>query len=136
MMPPRRTRREKAAAVVLADSLNSSDLAGKQLGVAGRSIRRWRDDPELAAIVRKTREETAEDISAAMVLSWTRLIERLERDEIETRDLIILAGVATDKAQLLSGAATSRTESVSVTDGMDDHERQALRKVLDEVVAQ
>jgi hypothetical protein len=129
-MAPRRTRREKAAAVVLADSLNSSEAAGKQLGVNPRNIRRWRDDPELSEIVRKTRDETAEDISAAMVLSWTRLIERLERDEIDTRDLIILAGVATDKAQLLTGHATDRTETRDVTDFFDDHEQEVLNEVV------
>jgi hypothetical protein len=127
-MAPRRTRREKAAAVVLADSLNSSEAAGKQLGVNPRNIRRWRDDPELSEIVRKTRDETAEDISAAMVLSWTRLIERLERDEIDTRDLIILDGVATDKAQLLTGQATERSETL--TGDLHETERASLRRAL------
>lgn len=127
-MPRRRTRQERAKAVVLADSLNSTDAAGEQLGIPGRTIRRWRDDPELAAIVRKTREETAEDVTAAMVLSWSRLIERLERDEIDTRDLIVLAGVATDKAQLLTGGATERTETRDLT--LDDHESEVLGEVV------
>ena len=129
-MPRRHTQRERAQAVATAERLNSAEAASKELGIAARTIRRWRDDPEMADIVRKTREETAEDVTAAMVLSWARLIERLQRDEVDTRDLIILAGVATDKAQLLSGAATSRTESRDITDDLDDHESDLIGEAI------
>jgi hypothetical protein len=117
-------------AVAKAEQLGSSEAAGKELGIEPRYIRRWRDDPQLSEIVRKTREETAEDVTAAMVLSWARLIERLERDDIDTRDLIILAGVATDKAQLLSGNATERTETRDLTDGLPIDLKRRLRERL------
>jgi hypothetical protein len=116
--------------VATAERLQSSDAAGKELGIPGRTIRRWREDPRLADIVRKTREETAEDVSAAMALAWQRIIERLANDAVETRDLIILAGVATDKTQLLTGKATDRVEQVSITDGFDDEERDALNDAI------
>lgn len=129
-MPRRHTQRERAHAVATAEQLNSADEAGKQLGIPGRSIRRWRDDPAMADIVRKTREETAGDVAAAMVLAWTRLIERLQRDDIETRDLIILAGVATDKSELLAGHATSRAESRDITDTLTDHESDLIGSAI------
>jgi len=119
-MARRHSQREKALAVAVAEQRNSSEIAGKELGIAPRTIRRWRDDPAMADIVRKTRDETAEDVTAAMVLSWGRLIERLQRDEVETRDLIILAGVSTEKALLLSGDATSRTETRDITGSLTD----------------
>jgi hypothetical protein len=129
-MPRRHTQREKATAVATAERLNSSELAGKKLRIAPRTIRRWRDDPLMADIVRKTREETAEDVSAVMVMAWVRLMERLQRDEVETRDLIILAGVSTEKAQLLAGHATSRAESRDLTDNLDDHESELIGSAI------
>jgi hypothetical protein len=119
---PRRRYKEKASAVLLADSLNSADAAGKRLGIAGRTIRRWRDDPELADLVRKTREETSDDVKVAMVLAWELIIERLKRGEIETKDLIVLGGVAFDKHQLATGGATARTEARDITGTLTDND--------------
>lgn len=125
---PRRSRASKAEAVLLADQLNSADEAGKRLGIAGRSIRRWRDDPELAELVLKTREETADDVKVAMVLSWQRIIERLHKDEVETKELITLAGVAFDKHQLATGGATSRSENRELNDLPDSTYVEAIRE--------
>jgi hypothetical protein len=124
-MPAHRTRREKLEAVVLADALNSSEDAGKRLGIAGRSIRRWRDDPELAEMVQKTRDETSDDVKVAMVLAWELIIERLKAGQIDTKDLIVLGGVSFDKYQLASGGATSRSESRDITGTISDTELDA-----------
>ena len=53
-------------------------------------------------------------------------------DEFEPRDLSVLWGILTDKAQLLSGAATSRTETRALTDSLADHEKEALADAIDE----
>jgi hypothetical protein len=124
-MPAHRTRREKLEAVVLADALNSSEDAGKRLGIAGRSIRRWRDDPDLADMVQKTRDETSDDVKVAMVLAWELIIERLKAGQIDTKDLIVLGGVSFDKYQLASGGATSRSESRDITGTISDTELDA-----------
>jgi hypothetical protein len=133
-VPPRQSRRRKAEAVVLADALNSADEAGKRLGIPGRSIRRWRDDPELAELVLKTREETADDVKVAMVLTWERIIQRLKADEIETKDLIVLGGVAFDKHQLATGGATARTEARDITGTLSDVELDAAIREAEELV--
>lgn len=129
------TLRQKERAVALAEARNSSEVAGKELGIPARTIRRWREDPAMADVVRKTREETAEDVTAAMVLAWGRIIERLQRDEVDTKELIILAGVATDKAQLLAGKATSRTETRDLFDQYDDHETELLGDAIRDELA-
>ena len=134
-MPKRHSLADKANAVVVAERHNSSEVAGKELGIPARTIRRWRDDPLMADIVRKTREETAGDVAAAMVLAWARLIERLQRDEVDTRDLIILAGVATDKAQLLSGGATGRTETRDLTGTLSDADLMAALSAAERIAA-
>lgn len=119
-MARRRSLAEKAHAVAEAERLNDSEEAGKRLGIPGRSIRRWRDDPDLAAIVQKTREETADDVKVAMTLAWERIIQRLKADDIETRDLIVLGGIAFDKFQLATGGATSRSENRDITGSLTD----------------
>lgn len=128
-----RSRAERAEAVLLADALNSTDEAGKRLGVPGRSIRRWRDDPELAALVLKTREETADDVKVAMVLTWELIIERLKAGEIATKDLIVLGGVAFDKHQLATGGATARTEARDITGSISDAELDAAIREANEI---
>ena len=125
-----RPRRERLAAVVLADALNSTDAAGKQLGIPGRAIRRWRSDPELAEIVRKTREETADDVKVAMTLAWELIIQRLQAGQIETRDLIVLGGVAFDKHQLATGGATMRSENRELNDLPDSTYVEAIREAV------
>jgi hypothetical protein len=44
--------------------------------------------------------------------------------KVTLRDLAILAGVAIDKSQLLSGEATQRIETIEAASGADDFERQ------------
>ena len=131
----RQPRAFKERAVLLADALNSADEAGKRLGVAGRSIRRWRDDPELAALVLKTREETADDVKVAMILTWELLIERLKAGEIDTRDLIVLGGVAFDKFQLATGGATARSELRDITGSLSDLDVIAAVREADEIAS-
>lgn len=125
------SKHRKAEAVVLADQLGSSESAGQLLHIPSRSIRRWQDDPEMAEYVQKTRDALADDIRAAAALFWSTLVGRVRSGDIDTRDLIIASGVAIDKAQLLSGGATSRTEHRELTEGLDDHERAALRDAID-----
>ena len=44
-------------------------------------------------------------------------------------------GILIDKYRLEVGEATNRSESKTITDGLNDHEKQRLRDVLDEVLA-
>lgn len=125
------SKRRKAEAVVLADMKGSVRAAGRELGIPHQTITRWQDDPEMRQYVDKTRAELADDIRAAAALFWSTLVRRVKAGDIDTRDLIIASGVAIDKAQLLSGGATARTEHRELTEGLDDHEREALRDAID-----
>lgn len=111
------TKQEKIAAVVTAE-LSSNVAAERATGIPEASIRRWRDDPELAKYIDKTREDLAEGTS----MLAHRVLERISAtlDQFEPRDLTILFGVMVDKAQLLSGAATARTESRDITGTLSD----------------
>lgn len=130
----RYSNRQKATAVVAAE-MSSIQAASEQLGIPERTIRHWRDRPELAALAAKTREEMADDIKLVAALALERLAEAIESGAMEPRDLITAFGVAIDKSQLLAGAPTERTETRSLTDGLDDHEKRLLRDAIDAALA-
>lgn len=117
----RYTKAERITAVVAAD-MTTMDAAAKATGIPERTIYRWRDDPEMAGYITQTRDALADEIRVAAALAWDKLIGRIKSGDIETRDLITAAGVAVDKSQLLTGAATSRTENRDITGTVSDNE--------------
>lgn len=127
-----RPKRQKLAAVMAAEMVGIVQ-ASKQSGIPESSIRVWRDKPEYAEIRAKTREDLADEVKLAAHLAWRRVIELAP--VMEARDAIFASEKAATILQLLSGEATARTETRTLTDAMDDHERAALRSVLEEVIA-
>ncbi len=128
----RYTKRQKAAAVVNAE-LSSTMAAAEKTGIPESTIRYWLDDPRFASLRAKTREENVAGFSVLMQMAQARLEALIPT--MEARDLITLMGVSTDKSQLLSGAATARSEHRDLTDTLDDGEREALRKAIDRELA-
>jgi len=128
-----RPKRVKLAAVLAADMVGVV-AASKQTGLPESTIRYWRDKPEFAEIRARTREELAEEVKAVAHLAWQRVAESMST--MEPRDAIFAAEKATTLLQLLSGDATARTESVTLTDGLDDHEKAKLKAVLAEALNQ
>ena len=126
------TKRQKVSAVIAAEIVGAAEAA-KSAGVPRSTVEYWIDSPAFAALRKKTREDMAEEMKVLVHLVMQKITARI--DEFEPRDLSILFGIATDKSQLIGGQATARTESVSVTDGMDDHEREQLRAVLRDEMA-
>jgi len=116
------TKREKVTTVIAAE-LTSNLAAERATGVPESSIRRWRDDPELAKYLDKTREELAD---GAQMMAH-RALEKISAslDRFEPKDLVTLFGVMVDKTQLLSGGATARTEARDITGTISDAELTA-----------
>lgn len=56
----------KAQAVLLLARGGSSDSVGQELGVSGRTIRRWREDPEFERDVQAARRELLSEAVAAL----------------------------------------------------------------------
>jgi transposase-like protein len=126
----RYTKREKVTAVIAAEA-SSQEAAAEAHGIPRTTLRYWMNDPELAELRQKAREELSEGAAIAAHMAWAGLIRAMQEGRLEPRDLITAAGVATDKAQLLAGHATARTENRTLTDGLDDHEKRILRDILD-----
>ena len=74
----------------------------------------------------------AEEVTLVARLAWRKVAEGLQAGTFEPRDAIFAAEKATAAMQLLTGQATQRVETV--TDGMNDHEKDALRAVLDDAI--
>lgn len=127
-----RPKRLKLAAVMAADMVGVVQ-ASKQTGIPESSIRVWIDKPEFAEIRAKTREDLAEEVKVVAHLAWRRVGDLMPT--MEPRDAIFASEKASTILALLRGEATSRTETRDLTDTLDDHERAALRSIVDEVLA-
>lgn len=123
----RYTRKEKVSAVTAA-AASSVLAAAQESGIPRTTLRSWLQKPEYDELRQKTREELADQWRVLTQKALARLDALIET--MEPRDLTTLAGTGVDKSQLLAGEATHRTELRKVTDGLDDHEKQKLRDVL------
>jgi hypothetical protein len=113
------TKREKVT-TVLAAEMTSNLSAERATGIPNQTISRWRDDPELRSYVDKTRDVMAEEMSGLAALAVQAIQKALRAGEFQPRDLVILLGVAVEKSLLLSGDATSRTETRDISGSIPD----------------
>jgi transposase-like protein len=129
-MPRRRyTRTEKAQAVAEAER-TSLTAASESTGVPITTLKYWFDSPAFADIRTKTREELAEGSIAMALIAQAELVRRIRSGDISDQALVAAYGVGIDKAQLLSGAATARTETRDISDTLDDHESDILGEAI------
>lgn len=132
-MHRRYTKAQKASAVAAA--VASSTLAASEAsGIPRTTIAYWLESPEFGELRQKTREQIAQGSMVVAQMAQSELIRKLQAGEVEPRDLAVIFGIAIDKAQLLSGQATSRSENRTISDGLDDHEKQQLRDALDRLL--
>lgn len=117
-MPRRYTHNQKARAVAEAE-VNGTTQAAERLGIPRKTLEYWVDSPAFAELRQKTREEKRDGYRILVALSQKRLAELIPT--MEPRDLTMLMGVSQDKDLLLSGDATTRTETrTSLSHWSDD----------------
>lgn len=128
MRGKKRPMAERIAAVAIAE-VNGAEAASEATGIPRTTIAYWLDRPEFVELRQKTREEMRDGFRVIV----HKAQERLEAlvPIMEPRDLTILLGVATDKGLLLAGDATTRTETRTWTDDLNDTEKQRLRDWID-----
>lgn len=126
MTRTRRTPQLKAEAVGLAEVVGVA-AAAEQMGIPESSLRRWRERPEMAELRAETKAEVAADVWAGFQKGVQRISVLMETTE-DLSKVAIATGILFDKFALMTGEATSRTETRSVTDALDDDERERLRK--------
>ena len=124
----RYTKRQRVTAVIAAE-MTSISAAARALGTNESTVRYWMDDPAFATYREKTRDELGPE---GIALAHNVLGEiRRRLPEFEPRDLSTLYGILIDKAQLVSGHATSRTETRDITDTMTPEAVDALADEID-----
>lgn len=118
-------------AVVAAD-MTSVEGAAEATGIPRTTLAYWMDDPEFVELRQNAREKMADETLTVARLAWGKLAERIKAGDIETRDLVLATGMATDKAQLLNGGATARSENRDITGTISDAElTAAIREAED-----
>jgi hypothetical protein len=128
-----RPKRQKLAAVLAADMVGVV-AAAEQSGIPESTIRYWAQKPEFAEYRAKARQDLVDEVGVVAHLAWRRVAEALLAGTMEPRDALS-ADKATSLYQLVTGEATQRTESRELTEGLDDHERATLRKMLEDELA-
>ena len=129
----RYTKRQKMTAVLAAE-MSSTEAAAEVTGVPRTTIDYWLDQPEFVELRKNARERMAEETLTVARLAWGKLAERIRTGQIETRDLVLATGMATDKAQLLNGGATTRSESRDITGTISDGELAAAIREAEHLV--
>lgn len=131
MAERRRYSRKTKAAAIIAATVSTAAAAAEATGIPRTTIDYWLDQPEFVELRKKTREEMAAGSMVLAHLAADELGKKIRAGEVEPRDLATIYGIAIDKGQLLTGAATSRTETRALTEALDDHEKAQLRDAID-----
>lgn len=125
------TDRTRALGIALVEGVPA---AAEQTGIPERTIRLWRDSEEYAELSQRTRE-AATDEMWAIVQKGFRRVEALLDEASDVQKTALATAIVADKMLLLRGEATSRTESRSLSDALDDHERATLKSIVTGLVA-
>lgn len=124
----RYTKRQKIAAVIAAE-MTTQASAAEQAGVPRKTLAYWFDDPAFAEYRQKVREDLGPE---GIALAHNVLGEIKRRlPEFEPRDLSTLYGILIDKAQLVTGHATTRTETRDITETLTPEAVDALADEVD-----
>jgi hypothetical protein len=97
--------------------------ASRLTGIPRTTLRGWAGkNKSTTAVAKVVRPELVQDQRGKLAEKWERTVSRaLDRADIDEvldkapyKDLVIGAGIATEKLELLSGRATSRSESLRI----------------------
>lgn len=132
-MPERRryTKKQEAEAVGLALAKGQT-AASEELGIPLSNVHRWYKRADLADLGSTARAEVAEAMWTAVQVGVSQMVHGLEDPKTPLRDKTDATSMLAEKYLLLTGGATSRTETRDLTDSLDDHEREALADAIDQ----
>ncbi len=100
-----------------------------------QTIRHWRERPDMAELRAEKKDDVAQDVWAAFQKGVRRIATLMDTTE-DMGKVAVATGILFDKFALMSGEATARTETRALVDGMNDHERELLRTILDGVTSE
>jgi hypothetical protein len=128
----RYTREEKAEAVT--EAVRTSIVATAQRrGIPERTVGYWFHASEFADLRDKTRDELAGGALLGAHMALSEILDRIRSGKIDSKSLVTAFGVFVDKAQLLTGMATARTESRDITGTLSDSDLVAALREADAI---
>jgi len=130
----RYTAKQRAEAAGIA-VVEGATRAAEDTGIPRKTIEYWLDRPEFAELRLKTRDQVADQMWAAIQIGLREVAKGLE-GEAPLRDKSVTLGILYDKHALLTGMATSRSESRDLTGTMSDAELIAAVAEADEITGE
>ena len=124
-----RPRIVKAEVVGRAEVIGTRPAA-REAHIPVSTVHHWRNSPDMAQLRTETREDVAADVWAAFQKGVRRMTVLMDTTEDLTK-VAIASGILYDKMALMTGGPTSRTETRSVTDDLNDDEKRRLRDWVD-----
>lgn len=115
--------------------VNGVRRTARKAGVPVSTLEHWRQHGEMAQLRTQKREDVAADVWAVFQAGVRRIQELLPITE-DMGKVAVATGIIYDKYALMSGQATTRSETKALTEGLQDHEKEALRRLLDEITAE
>lgn len=109
--------------------------AGRQTGIAKQTIHYWTETPEFGQLRTRAKAEALPEMWAGIQIGARSLIDGFTSDAPLHHKAQAFVALA-ERYGLMSGEATARTETRTLTDGLEDHEKAALRDILDEALRQ
>jgi len=129
----RYTKTEKAKAVGQAFATNV-EAASEALGIPRTTIIGWTERPEYDVLRQTTRDQLADQLWTTIQIGVEEVAKGLRDPDAPLRDKVVAVGVLYDKHALLTGAATSRTESRDITGSITDAELVATLRSAESLV--
>src|SRR4051812_16715902 len=111
------------------------ERAGALLNIPRRTVSSWRRDPRFAHLREVAQDQLARSMWLGVVLALQATVEGLNDPKAPLRDKALTLGILADKALLLTGMATRRTETVSADplQALSADEQQDLRQYIDAI---
>ena len=135
-MEHRRYTQEQKAQAVAEAMLTSTEAASETLGIPRRTIGYWMEQPAFAALRQQTREQVAEKFWSAIQIGVDQVAIGLQNPKAPLRDKATALGILYDKHALLTGSATSRSESRDLTGTMSDAELVAAVREAERITSE
>jgi hypothetical protein len=126
---------ERAEAVGLALSIGVK-AAGRKLGIPYRTVSHWLDRPDVQAAIVRSRDDVAARLWEAVTAGTDAVLAGLRDPKARLGDKASALRIVVEAHALISGGATSRTESFNVNaPALSEAERRDLRDFLDSIDA-
>lgn len=103
--------------------------AARQTGIPESSIHQWMDSSEFAELRERTKLQVTGEWWGFVQQAFRRTSDLLNKTDDPVK-AATAGAIIFDKMALASGDATSRTETRSLTDDLDDHEAEVLGEVI------